>query len=595
MTPDEAFAAALGQHRAGALDTAEQLYRALLAGAPDDARCLHFLGVIAHQRGAHRDAAALIARALAQRPDYAEAHANLGLVLETLGESAAALPHLERALALKPDYAEAHNNLGRTLDALGRRAEAVRQFERALALDPNFAEARNNLANLLKDAGRLDEAVAHYEAALAVRPGLAELHRNLGLALQAQRRSAAAVARFAAAAALAPQNPASHFDLGNGLRDALRLDEAVAAYERALALDPGHADAQCNLGIALHAQGKLDAASACFGRALALDPDHANAHVNLGMTRLLQGDFAGFRDYEWRWRAADAPRARNFAAPQWQGEALAGASILLHAEQGFGDTIQFVRYARLVAARGGRIVLEAPAPLERLFAPLPEIDSVVRAGASLPPVEFHCPLLSLPLACGTTLATVPAETPYLAANPAQAARWRERFAARPGLRVGLVWAGRPSHPRDRERSLAPEQLEPLGGVPGVAFVSLQLRAEGMLLPARLEIDDVAAELGDFADTAAAIAALDLVITVDTAVAHLAGALGARVWVLLPHLPDWRWLMARADTPWYPTARLFRQGRAGEWAPVIAAVKAALESRAAAPRGRLPERPGAAMF
>jgi hypothetical protein len=216
----------------------------------------------------------------------------------------------------------------------------------------------------------------------------------------------------------------------------------------------------------------------------------------------------------------------------------------------------------------------------------------VRAGVlPVPPVDFHAPLLSLPLACGTTLATVPAEVPYLAADPALAKIWRERFAARPGRRVGLAWAGRPSHPRDRERSLAPGQLAPLGEVPGVAFVSLQLRRDGMALP-QFAIDDAAAGFGDFADTAAAIAALDLVIAVDTAVAHLAGALGRPVWVLLPHVPDWRWLMARADSPWYPTARLFRQARPGEWAPVLAAVKAALADHAS---GGLPERPGAATF
>lgn len=594
MTQDDAFAAALGHHRAGALDTAERLYRAVLATAPDDARCLHFLGVIAHQRGEHRTAATLIARALALRPDYVEAHANLGLVLETLGESAAALAHHERALTLKPDHAEAHNNLGRTFQTLGRGIEAVREFERALALNPDLVEAHNNLANVLKDAGQLDAAVAHYEAALVLRPAQPELHRNLGLALQGQQRYEPAVARFAAAAALAPHNAASHFDLGNGLRDALRLDEAVAAYRRALALHPGHADSHCNLGIALHAQAKLDAATACFGRALALDPAHAHAHVNLGMTRLLQGDFAGFRDYEWRWRARDA-RGRGFTVPQWRGEPLDGATILLHAEQGFGDTIQFVRYARLVAARGGKIVLEAPAPLERLLARLPEIETVIRAGAPVPPVAVHSPLLSLPLACGTVLATVPADNPYLTPDPALVPRWRDRFAARPGLRVGLAWAGRPSHPRDRERSLAPEQLEPLGAVPGMAFVSLQQRADGMRLPPGLALEDVAADLGDFADTAAAIAALDLVITVDTAVAHLAGALGAPVWVLLACVPDWRWLTARRDSPWYPTARLFRQAQPGDWAPVIAAVKAALECRVAASGACLPERPGAAIF
>jgi protein O-GlcNAc transferase len=559
---------AAGKHRVFGDEACVRALEAFLEpavrAAPENAARLHREGVAAHVRGDHRAAASLIGRALARRPDAAEMHSDLGLVLEALGEEDAALTEFEAALALDRDLAEAHNNLGRILDAHGRREDARRHFEHALQRKPALAEAHNNLANLLKDEGRFAAAVAHYEAAIGIKPGAGAFHRNLGLALQAKGDLASAIAAFEQAASLAPDRADSHYDLANALREAGRIEAAIAGYDRALALDPRHSDAHSNRGLALHLQAAFDQAEDCFRRALALVPDHANAHLNLGMTRLLRGDFAGFRDYEWRKRSVLPPAA---AVPQWRGAALGGASILLHAEQGFGDTLQFARYVPLVAARGGRVVLAVQGELKRLLAGLPGVASILSLDEGVPKVEWQCPLLSLPLAFGTTLETIPASVPYLADNPALRAAWRRRIGARGGLNVGLVWSGRPSHPRDRERSLAPDQLSPLGTVPGVNFFSLQKGGDGAR-PAFAH-DDLAPELGDFADTAAAVAALDLVITVDTATAHLAGALGVPVWVLLPRVPDWRWLMEREDSPWYPSARLLRQERAGEWAPVIA--------------------------
>jgi tetratricopeptide (TPR) repeat protein len=568
-------AEALSRHRAGDLAGAERLYRSLLAAAPDDAEILHFLGVLLHQRGDHRAAALCMRRALAQRPDRADTHSNLGLALEALGTREMAVEHYRRALALNPGFAVAHSNLGRTLEALGRTDEARACYEHALALDPQLVEAQNNLANLLQKAGRGDEAMALYERALVARPASADIHRNLGLALQAQGRLDAALLRFEEAARLAPDAAWAHFDIANLLRAKSRLDEARSAYERALALDPNHADTHCNLGIALHLQGNLDAARASFDRAIALDGDHANAHLNRGMNSLLMGDFGGFADYEWRFRAHAGIARPDVGVAQWQGETLAGATILLHAEQGFGDAIQFLRYVPPVARRGGRVVLMLPPELTRLAAGMRDAAAVVETGAPVPDLAWHAPLMSLPLVLGAPLTT---EQPYLVASPALVERWRARLAAHRGVRVGLAWTGRPSHPRDGERSLAPALLAPLASVPGVAFFALRKGADAPL-PAGLGIDDLGPALGDFADTAAVIASLDLVIAVDTAVAHLAGALGKPVWVMLTRVPDWRWMVERADSPWYPTMRLFRQDEARAWPPVIARVTDALRALA----------------
>jgi hypothetical protein len=338
-------------------------------------------------------------------------------------------------------------------------------------------------------------------------------------------------------------------------------------------LDPGRADACVNLGNVLLEQGRPLAAHLLFERALALAPDFPSAHWNDGLALLVTGDLAnGFR--QWRW---NVPASKRFAAREWRGEPLGGATILIFAEQGFGDVIQFVRYLPLVTARGGRVVLEAPAELHRLLAGLDGVDRVIALGDPLPDFAWQCPLLNLPIAFGTELATIPASVPYLRADPGAVADWRRRLA-RPGLTVGLVWAGRPEHKRDRHRSLPLAQLVPLASVEGVSYVALQkgpALAEAERLADRLPIEILSPLLEDFAATAAAIMALDLVISVDTSVAHLAGALGKPVWLLLPCAPDWRWLEARSDSPWYPTARLFRQTSSRRWESVVAEVAQAL--------------------
>jgi predicted negative regulator of RcsB-dependent stress response len=416
-------------------------------------------------------------------------------------------------------------------------------------LEPDFAYGFNNRGNALHALGRHSEALASFERALKLKPDYVEAHNNRG----------------------------------NALIELNRHEDALKDYDAAVAAKP-FAFALVNRGSALRYLGRTDEAMASFDQAIALDPKLPEAHWNKALLALALGDYGtGFAGYEWRWRGATELEPRGFAQPQWRGEDIAGRTILLHAEQGYGDSIQMLRYLPLVKARGARVLLELPDSLMPLLGPHAEGVTVFNKGTPLPAFDLHCPLMSLPLAFGTRIDTVPAQVPYLFAPAERVARMSGRLSHTGAMRIGLVWSGKPSHKNDHNRSIALARLKPLLALPGTAFVSLQREyrdAElGALaaLPIR-RLDDA---INDFADTAAAVAALDLVIAVDTAVAHLAGSLGKPLWVLLSHIQDWRWLIGREDNPWYPTARLFRQGPDGDWDPVIGRVAAALAGLLAA--------------
>jgi len=496
----------LRHHQAGRLDQARALYLKALAVRPDDADALHLLGVLRHQQGSSLEAVELVAKAIAIRPNYPEAHGNLGNALRDLGRPAEAEASYREALRLRPDFPEAHSNLGNALRDLGRPAEAEASYREALRLRPNYPEAHHNLGNALHNLGRPAEAEASYREALRLRPDFPEAHNNLG----------------------------------NALYVVVHPAEAEASYREALCLQPDFPEAHNNLGNTLYAVGRPAEAEASYREALRLRPDFPDAHNNLGYALLLAGRFEeGWKEYEWRWKTKQlSGDAGRFSAPLWSGEAIGDRVILLHAEQGLGDTLQFCRYVPLIAA-GARVVLEVQAPLARLLSQLPGIAAIVARGDRLPPFDLHCPLLSLPGAVGTTLDTIPAETPYLAADPGLAADWRHRLAGLDGLRVGLVWAGgRRLDPNlaavDRRRSIALDTMSPLGEVSGVTFISLQKgepSAQAAHPPGGMALYDFTADLHDFADTAALVDNLDLVISVDTSVVHLAGALGKPVWLL----------------------------------------------------------------
>jgi len=367
---------------------------------------------------------------------------------------------------------------------------------------------------------------------------------------------------------------------GITLHELNRYDEALASYDRALVLQPDYATALNNRGINLYDLKRYDEALASYQRALALRPDYAEAHWNEALLRLLTGDYShGWAKYEWRWKKESmAPVKRNFPQPVWLGgDAIDGKTILLHSEQGFGDTIQFCRYVPLVAARGAHVILEVERPLQQLMTTLAGATQVIAKGDPLPDFEVHCPLLSLPLAFGTRVETIPSGPPYLRAPAQSLMNWDTRLAPQRRPRIGLAWSGNAAHQSDRQRSISLRTLLPLLDT-GATFVSVQKdvnAADAGVLTERGDILHFGDALGDFSDTAALISNLDLVISVDTSVAHLAGALGKPVWVLLAYAPDWRWLLDRDDSPWYPTARLFRQDASRAWDGVIVRVQQAL--------------------
>jgi tetratricopeptide (TPR) repeat protein/SAM-dependent methyltransferase len=583
---------AIGYHRAGRLDEADAIYRKVLRAKPANFDALHLSGLVAFQSGRLAEAAQRIQQAVAINPGSPLAQLNLGIVHKQLGRPEQAVTCFRQAIALKPDYAEAYDNLGNVLQESGRNAEAIDCYRRVVTLNPASAPTHYNLGVALKDAGHPEEAATALRQALALQPASEEAHFQLGETLSALGQFVQAVGSYQRALAVKPNNAAAHFALGNALVSLGRTADVVLCYQRGLALDPGAAWAHSNLGLALQTQNRLVEAIASFERAIALDPGYASAHWNLSMARLLGGDFErGWQDYGWRWQTPDNP-PRMLSQPEWQGEPLVGETIFLYAEQGLGDTLQFVRYASLVAARGAKVVLEVQPELRRLLAELPGVDMLIARGDPLPPFDRQLPLLSLPRVYGTRLDTIPAAVPYLAADPQLAEVWRERLAALTGLRVGLVWAGSTIHPNDHNRSLDPSALTPFGALPGVSYVSLQKGRAIEGLPAQMQVLDAAPELNDFADTAAALANLDLLITVDTSVAHLAGAMGKPVWLLLPFSPDWRWLLERDDSPWYPSMRLFRQAEPGTWGAVLQQVAEELAALAgvkapSAPRNAAP--------
>ena len=508
----------------------------------------------AQQRAGNLEGAAkLVEQALTADPENADGHHLLGVIAHQLGHADVALHHLGRALARRPQDATLHGAIGSVYRTLGQPQQARVSLETALRFDPDAAATRSDLGIVLAEQGLLAEALPHFTAAVALDPKLARAHYNLARVL-------------------------------GGLE---RFDDAIASYRQALRLDPGYVNARNNIAIELTRLARYDEALVELDEALRLDPENAAAHANRAVLLLRLGRFGeGFAEYEWRWRTLP-PKSppRDFTQPAWNGEDLRAATLMLHAEQGFGDTLQFCRYAPLLARGCAKVFLEVPRALLRLLRQslaTENLEIIPRladfpATQALPHTDYHCPLLSLPRVLGTTVDDVPAAVPYLAADATQIA-WSQRLAELPGRKVGLVWAGLPQYADDAHRSLPLARLAPLGKVAGVTFVSLQTSAaagQAATPPSGLTIYDASAGLRDFADTAALVAALDLVISVDTAAAHLAGALGRPVWLLNRFDTDWRWMTDRADNPWYPTMRIFRQPRRGDWDSVISQVRAEL--------------------
>ncbi len=515
------FQSALTALHAGRMPEAERQLRRLLRQAPEHAEALHCLGIALHAQGQNAQALGFLERSLRAQPGNSQAENNRATVLNALGRAAEALAALDRAVTLQPDDSALHYNRGNTLMSLLRDAEALAAFDDALTLQPEFRQALQNKGIVLTRLGRPQEALQTYEMLLALYPA------------EAQADVVLSEARVNRAWALDRLN---------------RREEALAA---------------CDV-------------------AIAGDATHALAHFNAAPICLAMGDFRrGWREFEWRWRDPTFKvHARHFPQPLWLGDAdLQGKRILLYAEQGFGDTIQFCRYAPLVKARGAHVIIEAPPPLLPLLRTLEGVDEWVGFGEKLPPFDTQTPMMSLPLAFGTELHSIPAVVPYLAADPARIAKWREILGPGQGPRVGLAWSGNPTLQSDAVRSAPLAALAPMF-FDGVTYISVQrdIKPRDQAAVTVLGVQNFAAHINDFADSAALLSLLDVIVSVDSAPAHLAGALGRPVWLLLHHAAEWRWLMQREDSPWYPTALLFRQKTPLDWAEVAGRVGEALRSK-----------------
>jgi tetratricopeptide (TPR) repeat protein len=577
---------------------------------------LHLSGVIASQAGNAQLAVQLIWRAIEINPANAAAYCDLGSAFKQLGHRQGALASYERAIVLDGNLADAHSNRGTVLSELHRYDEALDAYDRAIAIRPRYAEAHFNKGNLLmslrrwegalasfgsaidirpypeallnrgivlKELGRLQEGLASLESAIEMDGRCAEALSNRGVLLGALGQYEMSLASFDEALAVKPQYAEAHGNKGNVLKALNRLDEALACYDRALALKHEYPEAHSSRGVVLTEMRRFEEAFASFDRAVALKPDYAEAYLNRAMASLTLGRFAaGWEDYEWRRRCAEVASdpACVFEQPAWRGdEPLSGRTILLWCEQGLGDTLQFCRYAELVADLGATVILEVQPQLLGVLANLPGA-LVMKCGDARPRFDYQCPLMSLPRAFKTTLATIPSPGKYLRTDPARVAHWRDRLGPGAKPRIGLVWSGSRAHSNDRNRSVSLSLLLQFLP-PAFQYISLQVDAREIdraTLGRRPEIMDCGVNLRDFADTAALCECLDLVITVDTSVAHLSAAIGQQTWVLLPFAADWRWLLDRTDSPWYEAVRLYRQDAVGEWTGVLGRLHEDLSQR-----------------
>jgi tetratricopeptide (TPR) repeat protein len=608
----EALEAAVGHHHAGRLDEAGRIYAQVIAADPDNAVAWHLSGVAASQKGDTAAAIECFQKAVKLQPNYSDAHNNLGVALERVGRLDDAVACYRRALSVRPDFQVALINLGNTLLRQGKHDGLAACDHQALALRPGFAKELDNRGADLQRQGRFDDAIACHRRALQLNPNDFETHDNLGVALQELGRFDEAAVCHREAIRLSPNVAQPHFNLGVALEQLGQIELAAASCRRAAELDPAHFEAATKLGVVLEKQrrfgeaerwyrrsvelrpdyyesvfkvavmcehqAKADAAERWYGRALELRPDDAEAHWNLSNVYLLKGDFErGWYEQKWRWQLGKlAPR--DFDQPPWTGQSLEDKTLLVHVEQGLGDTIQFVRYAPLLKALRANVIWECQRPLARLLARCKGIDRLIPVGDALPSFDYRSPLMSIPGVLKTTVETIPAEVPYVFADPNLVSQWQEKLSGIDALRIGINWHGREGEGPYRHRDIPLEFFARLARLEGVRLLSLQKGAErDDVKPPIIHPGDIDAAHGSFMDTAAIMMNLDLVITSDTSIAHVAGALGVPVWVALPFAGDWRWMLNRSDSPWYPTMRLFRQTTAGEWSSVFVQIREAVEA------------------
>jgi tetratricopeptide (TPR) repeat protein len=562
----------LDYQKRGKLPEAEARYRRVLELDGRNPDAWHLLGVIAMQVGKFESAEQLLRRSVALHPNFGETRRHLGECILRLGRAGEAVGMYAEALRLAPQDPIARAGLGTALMESGRVNEAIGQFQEMVRAMPKSAEARCDLAMAYAKAGRMDDSIILMKEAIAMQPELFAAHLNLGDILRRAGRIDDALAPAREAVRLRPDVSASHTGLANIYQMLGEFDDAVAEYKEALKIDPKNPDALNNLGLTLLRLCRIDEAIAAFDQAMSLRENFIDARANRALGILLRGDLeTGWVEYEWRWKSGGfTTKPMGYTQPQWDGSNIAGKTIVMHSEQGLGDTIQFARYATVVRDMGAKVILQCAPVLMDLLRTVEGVSEVLpNTAPTKQPFDVHIPMATLPLVLKTRLDNIPAKTPYISADPARAAQWKEKLDAAAGgqLKVGIAWAGSPLHLNDRARTSGLAEFAPLAEIQDVTFFSMQKgerSKDAKNPPEGMKIVDLTDDIKDFQDTAAMVENLDLVISVDTSVVHLAGALGKPVWVMMAYGPDWRWLLEREDSPWYPTMRIVRQPRVKAW-------------------------------
>ncbi len=606
----EMIQSALKYHKSGQYEGALKLYQDILAVEPNNIDVLYLIGVLNYERNNYDDAMIYTLKVIKLNPSSPDAYCSLANILKAKGELDAAIEYYKKSLIFDNDNSTTHYNLGVAYQDIGNLDSALLCYKKAIDIKRDFAEAYNNLGNVHRDKDQLSEAIFCYRKAIEFKSGFAEAFNNLGAALKNQGHMEEARICYEKALQLNPDYAAAYNNLGNILRelnqynDALicyqkalhidpdiaeayysigiiayrsdRIDESIAYTRKALEIDPMHIDSYSNLGVALQDILKSEEAMSSYRKAISIDPNFAEAHWNLSLSLLLLGKWReGFREYEWRRYVEGILIPRNITEPVWDGTELGGKTIMILTEQGYGDAIQFIRYMPLIVTKGGIVIIECQRELAELFENVPGVSKVVRRGDTLPPFDVHSQLLSMPYLFGTEISSIPSQIPYIKADTRLVSYWHERMRDdKAKMKIGLTWAG--VNPKKKNFPL--NLLAPIMKANDVTFYSLQKgepAQECMNARERFRIIDWTCDIDNFAHTAALIENMDLTITADTAVAHLAGAMGKPVWTLLPYAADWRWLLGREDSPWYPTMRLFRQPALGDWESVIARVAESL--------------------
>ncbi len=559
---------ALELHRKGEWGEAKNRYERILQTQPDNYDALQLLGVLASQTNNHEAAVALIDKAIAINPRHATAHSNLGFALKALGRFAESVQSYLKALHINPDFADAYLHCGLAYMGLDQQVQAIASFDRVIALRANDAQAYCNRGVALAKLGRFEESITAYTSALHFKPEFPEAYFNWGNALQSLRRYEMAIAAYDKAIAIRSDYADAYTNRGNALKELDRHPEAIASYISAIECKADNFEAYLNQGVAHYECLELETALVCYDKVIQIQPDYAEAHWNKALALLLRGDLEnGFQLHEWRWkRSTFSSKRRDFKQALWLGaEPLQGKTILLHAEQGLGDTIQFCRYCEAVQALGATVLLEVQAPLMGLLSSLRGVSSLIRQGDPLPEFDFHCPLMSLPLAFKTRLDSIPSAPHYLYSQSDRRTAWQLKLGSTKNPRIGLAWSGSQQHKNDKNRSI--DLAELMCQLPvGYTYVSLQkeIRDKDKAALQEFNIAHFEDDIDDFSDTAALCDLMDSVISVDTSVAHLAGALGKSVLLLLPFVPDWRWLLDRLDSPWYSSMKVLRQSSERKW-------------------------------